>query len=135
MKAFNDNLVCIANVVTGEVLRIPSKEAYTEFTSKQETEWYYTTKQIYKQYVDSKKPESKIPAPLFIKEVEDEKGNKVSKLFNVYVGHPSYRVSRKNSSYNKKGKHRYQTIAANTITNTKGEEEFREARVIRHNNY
>ena len=41
--------VCIANIETGEVLRIPSHIAYTAFVNQKDSKWYFTHKKIYKQ--------------------------------------------------------------------------------------
>lgn len=123
-----NQLVCIANIETGEVLRISYLKAQTAFLEKKDSTWKLTTKSVYKQYVESKVPNSKIPAPVFI----TEKGE----LQHVFTGHPSYRVNKRNSTSNKKGKFRFQKIEANKVFNKETEElEDREARVIKHKNF
>lgn len=107
----DNRLVCIANISTGEVLRITFTKAIDEFVQPYPNTWYFTTKSIYKKYIDSKKPRQEWLAPKFYK--EDEEGKAI--LINISIGHPSYRIDRKKSSCNKKGKYRYQHIKANTV--------------------
>lgn len=121
MKA--DKLVCIANVKTGEVIRIAYEKAILEFLTKKNSEWRFTYKKIYKQYIESKAPESKIPSPVFI----TDKGD----LQHVFIGHASFRKSKRKSSCNKKGKYRFQSIKENTIKRN-DKEELKPARIIRH---
>lgn len=133
----DNRLVCIANISTGEVLRIDQNIAYFDFIKQYPNTWYFTSKSVYKRYIDSKKPGLEGLAPKFYK--ENEEGEII--LINVSVGYPSNRISRKKSSCNKKSKYRYQYIKANTIIKytDDGEqivdERFHEARTIRHHTY
>jgi hypothetical protein len=124
-------LVCIGNVDTDEILRIPHEQAYHEFVNKPDSPWGYTSKEIYKRYIKSKRPGSNDVAPTFVQKVEGLDGK--IQIFAKYIqdGYPSNRKSKRKSSCNKKGKYRYQRIAENTIFNN-GEEEVKEARTIRH---
>jgi len=134
MKDTN-SLVCIANIQTNEVLRIPYNKAMDEFVMKKDSMWKFTTKKIYQRYVDSKVEGSKITAPVFIRPVMVlENGVEQEKLevVNVFLGHPSYRRNKDKQSDNKKGKHYYQTVKENTITTSKGEQEVKHARTIKH---
>lgn len=127
-------LVCIANIKTEEVLRIPYSEA-VKFLSQNKSDWKFTEKRIYKQYIDSKLEGNNIPAPKFHR-ILYINGKEAKEAINVYLGHPSYRISHKKSSDNKAGKYRYQYIPktvvitedkeGNLVTNAK------EARTIRH---
>lgn len=104
--------VCITD--SKEVLRITRKEAsdfFFEWTDSNQNEvkkaklqglevdeelmrvkkptykWFYTTKSIYRQYIDSLKPNSKIPKPVFTQEttiIKDGKEQKVSNIVNVF---------------------------------------------------
>lgn len=47
------------------------------------SEWFYTTKTIYKQYCESLKPGSKIPAPKFTTKIMNEKGEE--KIVNTHI--------------------------------------------------
>jgi len=128
-------LVCIANIKTGEVLRIRQSMA-DEFVQKKDTNWAYTTKQIYKQYINSLRPGSNIPASKFIADFENTKGEKKTQIINVCIGHISHRINKRRSSDNKKGKYYFQTIPANTTIQVDKDgnetEVFHEARVIKH---
>jgi hypothetical protein len=64
-------LVCIANIETGEVLRIDRDKAFEEFVWKKDSNWLFTNKKVYKQCVDSLKPDGNIPKPSF-KKYDDE---------------------------------------------------------------
>ena len=96
-----NKLICITN--GNEVLRISKKKAKEYFfkkirASKEELKtmkslnyeidleggfyykrtegWYYTTKTMYKQYIESSKPNSNIPKPNFLMEIMNKKGEK-----------------------------------------------------------
>jgi len=125
-----ESLVCIANVESGEVIRIPREVAFLEYIYKKDSRWFFTHKTIYKQYLDSLKPGSDVPRPVFVK--TDKEGEQY--LANVFIGRASVRRSKKKSSTNKKGKHFYQHIEANTVKQGK-EEIYRPARTIRHAKY
>jgi len=113
MKA--EKLVCIANIVTNEVLRISHEKAMIEFIDKKDSMWRFTDKSIYKRYIDSKVPGSNIPAPIFTKEIIGKDDKPVAILQYVFTGHPSYKLNKKKSSCNKKGKYRFQFIKANRM--------------------
>lgn len=123
-------LVCIANIETGEVLRIDKERAFKDFIWQKDSDWLFTSKQVYKQYIDSLKPGSRTPKPMF-KRYDDE--GKIE-LMNVFIGYPSMRASRKKSSSNKKGKYYYQHIPAKLVVD--GDKEvLKPARTVRHAKY
>jgi hypothetical protein len=125
-------LVCIGNINTNEVLRIPHFQAQSEFLSKSNTPWGYVSKEIYKKYIKSRRPGNENTGPVFIQRIEDLDGKPQIIAKYICDGYPSNRVSKKRSSCNKKGKHRYQRIAENTVWNKDNEEEVKEARTIKH---
>lgn len=75
-----NKLVCISN--GKEVLRITRDKA-EGYVNKKSKKWFYTTKAIYKQYIESLKPGSKIPVPKFTMQIMNHKGEK--KIINTHV--------------------------------------------------
>jgi hypothetical protein len=77
-------------VADEETLKIKKSLAYEVNFEKgfyyQKTDgWYYTTKSIYKQYIESLKPNSKIPAPKFTMKKMNSKGIEETINTHIYI--------------------------------------------------